>query len=100
MDNTPKHLELTEETVDIITVVMNLAEMAADCQIDEDAKDDARTVIQKLAELVGIPSYEVHIEETHNDDGSTDIHIETKAVTHNKRPKLTVISNDNMDKDD
>ena len=99
MDNTPKHLELTEENTDIITVVMNLAEMAADIQIDDDAKADARTVIQKLAELVGIPSYEVHIEETHNDDGSTDIHIETKEVTHNKKPKLTVISNDNMDKD-
>ena len=73
--------------------------MAADIQIDEDAQQEARTVIHALAELVGIPSYEVHIEETHNDDGSTDIHIETVEVTHNKKPKLTVIHNDRMDKD-
>ena len=99
MDNTPKHLELTEETVDTITLVMNLAEMAADIQIDTDAKADARTVIQKLAELVGIPSYEVHIEETHNDDGTVDVHIETVEVKQDSKPKLTVISNDNMDKD-
>ena len=81
---------------------MNLAEMAADIQIDEDAKEDARTVIQKLAELTGIPAYEVHIQETHNDDGSTDIHIETHEINTNnhKKPNLTVISNDNMDKHD
>ena len=81
---------------------MNLAEMAADIQIDEDAKQDARTVIERLAELTGIPAYEVHIQETHNDDGSTDIHIETHEInTHNhKKPNLTVISNDNMDKHD
>jgi len=80
---------------------MNLAEMAADIQIDEDAKADARTVIERLAELTGIPAYEVHIQETHNDDGSTDIHIETHEInTHNHtKPNLTVISNDNMDKD-
>ena len=87
--------------MDIITVVMNLAEMAADIQIDDDAKDDARTVIQKLAELTGIPAYEVHIEETHNDDGTVDVHIATHEVSTNthKKPNLTVISNDNMDKD-
>ena len=78
---------------------MNLAEMAADIQIDDDAKEDARTVIQKLAELAGIPAYEVHIEETHNSDGSTDIHIETVKVKQDVKPKLTVISNDNMDSD-
>ena len=78
---------------------MNLAEMAADIQIDEDAQQEARTVIQELARLAGIPAYEVHIEETHNDDGSTDIHIQTKEVKQDVKPKLTVISNDNMDKD-
>ncbi len=78
---------------------MNLAEMAADVQIDEDAKEDARTVINRLAELCGIPAYEVHIEETHNEDGTMDVHIATLEVTHNKKPVLTVISNDNMDKD-
>ena len=71
--------------------------MAADIQIDEDAQQEARTLIHALAELVGIPSYEVHIEETHNDDGSTDIHIET--VEKRTRPVLTVITNDRMDKD-
>lgn len=96
MNNT---LELTEENMDTITAVLDLAELAADIQIDEDAQQEARTVIQQLAELVGIPSYEVHIEETHNDDGSTDIHIETREVTHNKKPKLTVITNDNIDHD-
>jgi len=79
---------------------MNLAEMAADIQIDEDAQQEARTVIQELARLAGIPAYEVHIEETHNDDGSTDIHIQTKEVKQDVKPKLTVISNDNMDKSD
>lgn len=78
---------------------MNLAEMAADIQIDETAQQEARTVIQELARLAGIPAYEVHIEETHNDDGSTDIHIQTKEVKQDVKPKLTVISNDNMDKD-
>ena len=78
---------------------MNLAEMAADIQIDEDAKADARTVIQKLAELAGIPAYEVHIEETHNDDGSVDVHIAAHEVKHDSKPKLTVISNDNIDTD-
>ena len=71
--------------------------MAADIQIDEDSQQEARTLIHALAELVGIPSYEVHIEETHNDDGSTDIHIET--VEKRTKPVLTVISNDRMDKD-
>ena len=79
---------------------MNLAEMAADIQIDETAQQEARTVIQELARLAGIPAYEVHIEETHNDDGSTDIHIQTKEVKQDIKPKLTVISNDNMDKSD
>lgn len=79
---------------------MNLAEMAADIQIDETAQQEARTVIQELARLAGIPAYEVHIEETHNDDGSTDIHIQTKEVKQDVKPKLTVISNDNMDKSD
>jgi hypothetical protein len=78
---------------------MNLAEMAADVQIDEDAKEDARTVINRLAELCGIPAYEVHIEETHNEDGTMDVHIATLEVTPSKKPVLTVISNDNMDKD-
>jgi len=78
---------------------MNLAELAADIQIDETAQQEARTVIQELARLAGIPAYEVHIEETHNDDGSTDIHIQTKEVKQDVKPKLTVISNDNMDKD-
>ena len=76
---------------------MNLAEMAADIQIDEDAKEDARTVIQELARLAGIPAYEVHIEETHNDDGSVDVHIATLEVKTESKPKLTVISNDNID---
>ena len=71
--------------------------MAADIQIDEHSQQEARTVIQELAELTGIPAYEVHIEETHNEDGSTDIHIET--IEKRSKPKLTVISNDNMDKD-
>jgi type III secretory pathway component EscV len=79
---------------------MNLAEMAADIQIDEDAQQEARTVIQELANLVGIPAYEVHIEETHNDDGTVDVHIETVEVKQDVKPKLTVISNDNMDKGD
>jgi len=79
---------------------MNLAELAADIQIDETAQQEARTVIQELARLAGIPAYEVHIEETHNDDGSTDIHIETVEVKQDVKPKLTVISNDNMDKGD
>ena len=80
---------------------MNLAEMAADIQIDDDAKEDARTVIERLAELTGIPAYEVHIEETHNDDGTVDVHIATheKSTHSHTRPNLTVISNDNMDKD-
>ena len=90
-------MALTEETLDTITAVLNLAELAADIQIDEDSQQEARTVIQALAELVGIPAYEVHIQETHNDDGSTDIHIET--VEKRAKPKLTVIHNDNMDKD-
>lgn len=72
--------------------------MAADIQLDEDSQLEARTVIQELAELVGIPALEVHIEETHNSDGSTDIHIETVEIR--AKPKLTVISNDNMDKSD
>ena len=71
--------------------------MAADIQIDEDSQQEARTLIHALAELVGIPAYEVHIQETHNDDGSTDIQIET--VEKRARPVLTVISNDRMDKD-
>ena len=71
--------------------------MAADIQIDEDSQQEARTVIHALAELVGIPAYEVLIEETHNDDGSTDIHI--KTVEKRAKPNLTVISNDRMDKD-
>ena len=80
---------------------MNLAEMAADIQIDESAKEDARTVIQKLAELAGIPAYEVHIEETHNDDGTVDVHIATHEIgkDNHTKPNLTLISNDNMDKD-
>ena len=75
--------------------------MAADIQIDEHSQQEARTVIQALAELTGIPAYEVHIQETHNDDGSTDIHIETHEINmgNHKKPNLTLISNDNMDKD-
>ena len=79
---------------------MNLAEMAADIQIDEDAKDDARTVINKLAELCGIPAYEVHIEETHNDDGTVDVHIATHKIKTESKPKLTVITNDNIESHD
>ena len=76
---------------------MNMAEMAVDIQMDENTKEDCRLIIQELAGLCDMPSYEVRVEETHNEDGSVDVHIET--VESKPKPTLTVIHNDKHDND-
>ena len=70
-----------------------------DIQMDEETKEDCRLIIQELAELCDMPSYEVRVEETHNDDGSVDLHITTEEQKTHSKPNLTVITNDKHDND-
>ena len=96
MDN-PKTLILDEPTLDLISAVLSLAELAADAQINDEDRRDAQTLITSLAELCGYPAYDVEVKETHNEDGSVDVHIATHEVK--PKPTLTVYTNDRIDKD-
>jgi hypothetical protein len=93
-------LELTQETLDLMAAVCNLAEMTADCQIDEDAREEARTLIEELGRRVGLPMTRLELEETELEDGSLSVIIRNHEIAHDVRPKLTVITNDNMDNHD
>ena len=92
-----KSIELTEENENIITAVLNLAQITADAQIDDLAKQDAYDIIEALADLCDIPKTTVKIEETHNDDGSVDVHIE--AQPEPTKPTLTLISDNTREHD-
>ena len=96
MDN-PKTITLDEPTLDLVSAVLGLAELAADAQMNAEDRADAHTLINSLAELCGYPAYDVSVEETHNEDGSIDVHIATHEVK--PKPTLTVYTNDNIDKD-
>ena len=101
MDN-PRTITLDEPTLDLMSAVLSLAELAADAQINDEDRADAHTLITSLAELCGYPAYDVEVKETHNEDGSVDVHIATHEINtdNHKKPNLTLISNDNMDKSD
>lgn len=96
MDN-PKTLTLDDATLDLISAVLSLAELAADAQLNAEDRADAHTLINSLAELCGYPAYDVEVQETHNEDGSVDVHISTHEIK--PKPTLTVYTNDNIDKD-
>ena len=83
-------IELTIEQENLLAAVLNLAEMTADVQINEDDRDDARDLIQSVAELFNIANTQISHEETVNDDG--DIVVTIKSHYNAPKPKLTVVS--------
>jgi len=70
--------------------VLNLAEMTADVQINEDDRDDARDLIQSVAELFNIANTQIETEEDYKDNG--DVVVTIKSHYNAPKPKLTVVS--------
>ena len=70
--------------------MLNLAEMTADVQINEDDRDDARDLIQSVAELFNIANTQFETEEDYKDNG--DVVVTIKSHYNAARPKLTVVS--------
>lgn len=70
--------------------MLNLAEMTADSQLNEQDRDDARDMIQEVAELFNIANTQFETEELVKDNG--DIVVTIKSHYNYARPKLTVVS--------
>ena len=89
---------IDEETRELVEALIHLAQIAAQAQIDEDAQDDAYSLMNAVADTFGIERHEVTIDETEHEDGSLTLHIRTDEVK--PKPTLTVISNDNLNTND
>ena len=76
----------------MVASVLNLAEMTADNQINEEDRADARELIGRVAELLGIPYQGLEFEEDVNDDGDIVVTIRRDEPKPQK-PKLTLVSN-------
>ena len=87
-------IELSKEQENLLAAVLNLAEMTADVQINEDDRDDARDLIKSVAELFNIANTQIEHEETTNDEG--DIVVTIKSHYNAPKPKLTLVSNNDM----
>ena len=83
---------LKEEESNLVASVLNLAEMTADNQINEEDRADARELIGRVAELLGIPYQGLEFEEDVNDDGDIVVTIRRDEPKPQK-PKLTLVSN-------
>ena len=83
-------IELSKEQENLLAAVLNLAEMTADVQINEEDRTDARDLIQSVAELFNIANTQIEHEETTNDEG--DIVVTIKSHYNAPKPKLTVVS--------
>lgn len=71
-----------------MSAVLNLAEMTADNQMDDEAREDARELIMAAAELFDIPTHRFELEtHTSDDDNTIVIRIHTDS-----KPKLTLVS--------
>ena len=70
--------------------MLNLAEMTADAQINEQDREDARDLIQSVAELFNIANTQFETEEDTNEHG--DVVVTIKSHYNAARPKLTVVS--------
>ena len=72
-----------------MSAVLNLAEMTADNQMDDDARADARELILAVADLFDIPTHRFEIEECEQDHSIViKIHSDNDS-----KPKLTLVSN-------
>ena len=87
-------MRLQEDEQEILEAVLNLAQITADSQLDDDAKEDAQTVIEALADLFEIPRTRVTVDEQENSDGTITLTITQSTDDVQKKPHLTVISND------
>lgn len=71
-----------------MSAVLNLAEMTADNQMDDEAREDARELIMAAAELFDIPTHRFELEtHTSDDDNTIVIRIHTDP-----KPRLTLVS--------
>ena len=71
-----------------MSAVLNLAEMTADNQMDDDSREDARELIMAVAELFDIPTHRFELEtHTSDDDNTIVIRIHTDP-----KPRLTLVS--------
>ena len=76
--------------------VLNMAEMTADNQMDDDARADARELIMAVADLLHIPTHRFEIEECEQDHSIVvRIHKDIDS-----KPKLTLVSNNNLNDND
>lgn len=76
--------------------VLNMAEMTADNQMDDDARADARELIMAVADLFDIPTHRFEIEECSQDHSIVvRIHKDIEA-----KPKLTLVSNNDLNDND
>ena len=64
----PRTIELTQETVEILTEVLTMAQRTVDMQYDDDTALAMETLLIMCAETFGIESAEMTIED--HDDGS------------------------------
>ena len=87
-------LELTQEQKDLVAAVLNLAEMTADNQINELDRDDSRALIEEVAQLFDIANTQIEVEESTNAEG--DIVVTIKSHYNAPKPKLTLVSNNDM----
>lgn len=74
-----------------MSAVLNMAEMTADNQMDDDARADARELIMAVAELFDIPTYKFEYEQTEEDHS-----IVVKINIDKPKPKLTLVSNNDI----
>lgn len=74
--------------------MLNLAEMTADNQINELDRDDSRALIEEVAQLFDIANTQIEVEESTNDEG--DIVVTIKSHYNAPKPKLTLVSNNDM----
>ena len=79
-----------------MSAVLNLAEMTADNQMDDEAREDARELIMATAELFDIPTHRFELEtHTSDDDNTIVIRIHTDS-----KPKLTLVSDNTPNSND
>jgi len=79
-----------------VSAVLNLAEMTADNQMNDEAREDARELIMAVAELFDIPSHRFEITECEQDH-SIVIKIHTEV---DSKPKLTLVSDNTHNDND
>lgn len=87
--------KLTDDDRELVEAVLNLAQITADAQLDDDVREDTQSLIIAMADLFGIQKTSVTVTETDNPDGSYTLRV--VETLEKPKPKLTVVADNSAD---